>query len=222
MVFFVLAGRAQTSDSVRISLMNKLQADSAHIFRKTDFRLFARVENRNSTIGGRPVDLYGFMIGVNVHEKHVLATGFYFLGRESNLTRFIFDDFTIHLRRLNYYNFSYQPILLQKRYYQINLPLEVGLGAYELTEYSPSLPPETIIGRFAPASVGLQVILKPISWAGISILGGYRTIPLNKSLYNFDGFYYSYGIWIDMRHFYRRAKYTYAKKQYHRQLQKTR
>ena len=209
---------AQNKDSLAV----QLQRDSLRIFRKTAYRLFARIENRNSAIGGKPVDLYGFMLGVNVHQRHVLAAGFYLLGRESYITRFFFDDVTIRLRRLNYYNFSYQPILIQQRYFQVNLPLELGIGSYELTEYMEGLAPEFIHGRFAPASIGLQIIMKPVSWAGVSILGGYRTIPLNRQFYNFNGMYYSYGIWVDMRYLYRKARFARVKKHYRRQLQETR
>lgn len=162
------------------------------------------------------------MLGVNVHQRHVLAAGFYLLGRESYRTRFFFDEAMIRMRRLNFYNFSYQPILIHKRYYQVNLPLELGIGSYELTEHLDGSTPEFIHGRFAPASAGLQVIVKPVSWAGISVLVGYRTIPLNRRIYNFNGMYYSYGIWVDMRYFYRKAHFARVKKLYRRQLQETR
>jgi len=217
-LLFALCTLAQNKDSLTL----QLQRDSSRIFRKTAYRFFARIENRNSAIGGKPVDLYGIMLGVNVHQRHVLAAGFYLLGRESYRTRFFFDEAMIRMRRLNFYNFSYQPILIHKRYYQVNLPLELGIGSYELTEHLDGSTPEFIHGRFAPASAGLQVIVKPVSWAGISVLVGYRTIPLNRRIYNFNGMYYSYGIWVDMRYFYRKAHFARVKKLYRRQLQETR
>jgi len=205
-------------DSTYHKAFQKLQADSAKIFRKTEFRLFARAENRNSRIGGRPVDLLGVMIGINIHEHHVIAGGFYFLSRTSINQRFNFDPISVQLRNLRYYNFSYQPILIQKRYYQINLPLEVGLGRYDLIFFEPGVDAEPIEGSFIPASIGVQIILKPISWLGISFLGGYRNIPLNESVYNFNGPYYSLGIWVDVRHWYRKGRYYFAKNRFRKQV----
>src|SRR5690606_28286961 len=72
-----------------------------------------------------------------------------------------------------------------------------------------------------PINGGFQVILKPISWAGFSINGGYRFIAEKENIeLSLRGWYYSFGLWVDGRHLLREVNYFNKKRIYRKTLRK--
>jgi hypothetical protein len=60
---------------------------------------------------------------------------------------------------------------------------------------------------------------KPTKWLGIIGMVGYRFTSQKNANLNFNGFYYSYGAWFDVRQIIRDYKYYLVKKrQYKKQI----
>lgn len=63
-------------------------------------------------------------------------------------------------------------------------------------------------GPIKLSSAGLQVIFKPLKWIGLVGMGGYRFVRFNeKTNLNFNNFYYSYGVWVDIRQIHRDLRF---------------
>ena len=58
-----------------------------------------------------------------------------------------------------------------------------------------------------PLGAGMQFVFKPLRWLGVFVAGGYRYVAKINFNLNFNGAYYSYGAWIDIRQIYRDIKY---------------
>lgn len=213
---------AQQADRYNDSLYEVLRADSQHIYRKTLAKPFLRVENRNSFIIRQPVDFYGALFGATLLERHTIAAGYYFL--ENSRRREIVSEsdpsVTQLFIRLSHFSFVYQYVMLNRRYVQVNVPLEVGAGSYYArTKHVEEPGPKHHSGLYMPINGGVQVIGKIKRWIGVSVSGGYRYSTNDEVLLRFNGLYYSYGIWIDARqvlrdHLYRRAKRRYRQNQH--------
>jgi len=220
MFFLFFSALGQQTDQVKKntidSLRKKLAADSAYTFRKTRAKLYLRVENRNSFISGEQVNLFGFMAGTTFYEKHTVCAGYFYLYNRSNPIRFgEGNSKTGYLLSMSYYNFSYLHILLNSRFVQLNLPFEVGYGTYKATvinEYNEET--GRINGQIIPYGGGLQAIFKPVRWAGVSLIGGYRFVNQRRDGPDFRGWYYTLGLWLDARQIVRSYKYRSLKKRY--------
>lgn len=198
----------------------KLREDSLRIYRKTLAKPFLKLENRNSFISSEPVDFYGVLLGATFWERHTIAAGYYFLDKNSRKP-IAFDRIgysSQHVLRFHYFKFAYQFVLLNRKYVQINVPVEIGAGSfYAKTSDTLGLRPTRHHGGVViPYSGGTQFILKIRPWIGLSASGGYRHVQKKAELLNFNGFYYSYGVWVDARqvirnYFYHRARKAYLK-----------
>lgn len=208
------------------SLREQLRHDSAHIFRFTPWKAYLRVENRRTFVNKEAISLVGGMAGVIYREKHIFCAGYYFLNpaSSSNTIHIVEDNRFLqqHLRQIEYFNLSYQYILFNLRYFQLNLPLEIGYGRYHISvQDSHFVRIRRIEGDIIPIGAGAQLIFKPVRWAGISFSGGYRYIKeeeVRRLKLNFKGWYYTLGVWVDARHIYRMAKYSSKKRCYRQQL----
>jgi len=174
------------------------------------------VENRNSFLANEHVNLLGFLAGVTLYEKHVVSAGYYFLDKGSRHSILLVKEkASQQFSKLSYVDFAYQYILLSYRYLQLNVPLEAGFGSYEGT-YIDSTGNTTVIkGKMLPLAAGLQLFIKPIRWLGVSATGGYRQVKHDANNFRLDGFYYSFGLWIDARHVIRTLRYRSAKHRFH-------
>jgi len=205
------------------SLTKHLMEDSARIYRPRLAKPYLRLENRYSFINKKPVNLVGFLAGATFLEKHVVCAGYYILNRNVQKSIELIDENNIITREyvtLNYFVFSYQYVLFNKRFLQINIPVEIGYGIYDThTTDSYDVFIKKSNGSIVPISTGLQFIFKPIKWIGISCVGGYRHAVQEKNIsLNFTGFYYSFGIWVDARHITRWGRYQVKKTKYRRDL----
>jgi hypothetical protein len=207
------------------SLTKKLTNDSLRTFRFKKYRPFANIDNRNSFIRSQPVNFNGFQLGLIYKEYHTFGMGFYRMTEESKRpiktrdnTRTINQTLT-----LNYSTFFYQYVLLDKRYFEIDLPFEIGIGKYHiiLEDSITKHIYKNVTAPIIPFGAGVQFIIKPFKWIGVAVSGGYRYVAeknVNANS-NFNGFYYSYGVWLDIRQIYRDIKfYGVQKKKYRRDV----
>jgi hypothetical protein len=210
---------AQTGNKARYdSLFQKLKKDSAFIYRKTIARPYLKAENRYSYILKKPVNFAGFLAGVNLYERHIICAGYYFLRNPSNKVFAIDNENNQQLLKLAYVDFAYQYIIFNSRYYQLNAPLEVGYGNYSAKiSHLASMDTTQLSGNFIPYGGGLQLIIKPLPWAGFSACGGYREVKKDAIRVSFNGWYYSFGVWVDARLIFRNTRYYFRKKQFRKE-----
>ena len=95
-----------------------------------------------------------------------------------------------------------EPFLFRKSWWELSVPFEIGFGKTILKDYAVNN--DQLIGSgvkyFFPTGVGLSLSLKlppgkrfkPLRWAGINFLTGYR-YDLDEHVYNtdYDGFFWS-------------------------------
>ena len=205
------------------SLTIKFKADSARIFKFNRYRPYANIDNRNSFIKNRPVNFQGGQIGFIFKEYHVFGLGYYTMTPNAQRASRRFNDSRTIDRYLllDYATVFYQYVMLDKRFLEIDVPFEIGLGKFKNKQVDADN--GTIIlnqsGVIVPTGAGLQFVLKPFRWIGLSATGGYRLVLDKNVNVDFNGLYYSFGLWLDVRQTYREIKfYGYTRKDYRHAL----
>lgn len=201
------------------SLNAKFQKDSLHNYRFKKVRPWLALDQRNSWIKNEkglnkvPVTINGLQAGVILKEKHTVGFGVYTISNTSEKPKKLSDKnnkVTYEELLLKYITLTYEYKIVNTRFFDLVLPLEVGLGryVYNLKDESQS---QLLWREQGPVKVsggGVNIVLKPLKWVGISGMGGYRIVVFNKRTnLNFNGFYYSYGVWVDLRQIYRDIKF---------------
>ncbi len=206
------------------SLTAKFKMDSLHTYRFKIIRPFVAIDNRNSFIKEGPVNVKGFQLGIILKEKHTVGFGIYGIQNNSKQNLTSKDVNSVPLKRtlnLNYLTLFYRYKIIDKRYFELALPLEVGLGGYhiKLIDDRTDKIVSEVNGGTSLTSGGVDIVLKPFKWVGVTGSAGYR-IALDKNPnVNFSGAYYSYGLWVDLRQIYRDVKfYGFVRKKYRREM----
>ncbi|MBA3680088.1 MAG: hypothetical protein H0W73_02710 [Bacteroidetes bacterium] len=222
-VLFLFENSFSQNDSIKKqkidSLTKKLIVDSAHTYRFKKLRPYANIDSRNSFLTTNLTNLSGFQLGVIVNEYHTFGFGLYTLTKfsKTNTPLSAVSEFN----RFGYINAFYEYFLLNRRYLEIDLPFEIGVGGFQAKLRDTSATGLSKIEKwFVPLGAGVKFIAKPVRWIGISSMIGYRYIPYKQSLLDYDGLYYSLGVWVDFRQIYRDIKYLgLQKKKYRRDVQ---
>lgn len=112
-------------------------------------------------------------------------------------------------------------MIIDKRFFELDIPLEIGLGSYHIS-LEDTFAHKIITDKRGGVSLtagGVNVILKPVKWIGVSGTAGYRlALDKNPNL-NFSGAYYSVGLWIDLRQIYRDTRfYGFTRKNYRKHI----
>lgn len=216
LIAFGAAGQVLPEKQKKIdSLTAKLAADSTHTYRFKTLRPYGSIDNRNSFI--KPSNFNGYQLGVIVNEYHTFGLGFYRLNAANRASSTIMKGYK--LRALSYNTVFYQYLLFKKKYYEVDLPFELGYGTYRARitdtlrkDFTPA---------FLPLSAGAEFIVKPVRWIGLSLMVGYRYFLQQDKVLDFDGFFFPVGVWLDLRQVYRDIKYYgVQKKRYHREVKK--
>lgn len=204
---------AQTKQQKTNTLKTKLQKDSLYCYRFKKVRPFVSLDNRHSFIKDAPVNVNGLQVGIRLYDKHMVGLGLYGLQKNAKQKLYSTNEnnvVAIRSLKLNYLTTFYQYVIIDKRFFQLDLPLEIGLGSYRLTLLDTltknPIAPETKGGIFIIAG-GASITLKPVKWIGLTGTAGYRTALDGNPNLNFSGAFYSYGVWIDLRQIYRDIKY---------------
>lgn len=200
------------------SLGLQLHTDSLHIFRFQKFRPYANIDTRNSFIRNKPINIFGLQLGTQINDKHVVGLGLYKTStqvRDRTITTK--DDKKINTQRelsLSYFTVFYQYVLLDKRYFEVDIPVELGYGQYQLQLYN-----QQTGERFSNRKAGMllcgagpMLTVKPLRWIGVSGMAGYRLTYEGSPNINLNGWYFSYGLWLDIRQIIRDTRYYMVKK----------
>lgn len=201
------------------SLRASLRKDSTRIYRFQKVRPYLGLDNRNSFINNAPVNLRGIQLGLVLFGRHTIGFGLYGITQKSSKA-VATKSGTVSVNRtlrLNYLTIFYQYAIIDRRYFEIDIPIEAGLGKYTLTFLNQSTGAELnkFSGAMIPLGAGVQAVVKPLPWLGISFLGGYRMV-LNNTKLNFNGLYYAIGVNIYIREVVRDVNYRLIKKKRYR------
>ncbi|HTA60950.1 MAG TPA: hypothetical protein VK835_00780 [Bacteroidia bacterium] len=199
------------------SLTAQLKADSTHIYRFQKYRPFINLDQRNSFIRNQSININGLQLGVLINERHVFGLGGYVITSSSKQIVKTKTEKNIPTNRtlnMNYLTFFYQYVILDRRFWEIDFQTEVGLGKYDYKYYDPNtsrLLADRSAGMLV-GGIGPLLAFKPTKWVGIIGMVGYRFTSEKNANLNFNGFYYSYGAWFDIRQIIRDYKYYVVKK----------
>ncbi|MHB8259572.1 MAG: hypothetical protein ACYDCN_14600 [Bacteroidia bacterium] len=204
------------------SLKAKLKADSTHIYRFQKFRPYINLDQRNSFIRKEAININGLQLGVLIKEKHVLGIGGYTITVNSNKPiKTKYEKYPLVNRTLNmaYSTLFYQYVALDRRFWEIDIQAELGGGVYDFKYYDPHT--NNLIKQLPSASIlvggaGPLVAFKPTKWVGIIVMAGYRFTSEKNTNLNFNGVFYSYGAWFDIRQIIRDYKYRVVEKRKYR------
>lgn len=205
------------------SLSIKLKADSMRLYRFHTIRPYANLDNRFSFIRREPVNVKGGQVGIIFKESHAFGFGYYMITNQSERSARTTDSAsTLNINlTLNYTTLFYQYLLLDHRFLEIDLPFELGYGKYtlKLQDSRSEVPFRTLSQSIVPLGAGVQLVLKPVRWVGVSTMGGYRYVSGWRPAPNFNGLYYSFGLWVDIRQVYRDVRYYgFIKRRYREQV----
>ena len=222
-ISLAVLGQSASKQYLIDSLTTKFKKDSAHIYRFKNLRPFAAIDNRNSFLKDR-ANVKGFQLGTIIKEKHTVGFGIYNLQDNSKHDATTKNENNIPIKRnltLSYMTLFYQYVIIDRRFFELDLPLEVGLGSYRVT-IEDTISHKVISekkGGVSLTSGGVNMIFKPIRWVGVSGTFGYRiALDKNPNL-NFSGAYYSIGLWVDLRQIYRDTRfYGFTRKKYRRHM----
>lgn len=215
-VLVALSGSAQNSKQKRIDSLNaQLQIDSARIYGYKKFRPFLRYSERNSIENPHPVNFYGPQLGILVNEYHIFGTGLY-SSSPRTMQFYTYKDGNINSTEgidIRYGSLFYEYILLQKRYFEIHVPLEFCYGYYHAAyKDSTDFIYRSVNEDLFMLCGGILGILKPLRWIGIIGSLGFRegTQPV------VGGFYYSIGVWLGIRNLKSDVSYHLIRKKRYR------
>lgn len=213
------------------SLKKQFRKDSAHIYRFKKVRPCFAIDKRSSWIKNEngtskiPIAVNGLQAGIILYEKHTLGFGIYSIANESKKPVKITDQNNIIRYEelyMHYLTLYYEYSIFDTRFFEMDLPLEIGIGKYNYN-LKDSGRTAVIWKEQGPVKVtggGIQIILKPFKWIGVSGMAGFRIVAFNKKTnLNLNGFYYSYGIWVDLRQIYRDTKfYAFKRPKYRKKM----
>jgi hypothetical protein len=199
------------------SLQAKLISDSTYIYRFQKLRPFFNIDQRNSFIRNSAINVNGIQIGVLIKEKHIIGFGAYSItsnSKQNVKTKTYKNIETFRNLDMKYITLFYQYIAIDKKYFELNVQAEIGGGLFNLKFYdakSNNLLFEKSSGLIV-TGIGPLIAIKPIKWIGITGMAGYRFTFEKSPNLNFNGAYYSYGVWLDIRQIIRDVNYYFFKK----------
>lgn len=206
---------------IKDSLSAQLKADSTHIYRPQKYRPYINLDQRNSFIRNQSININGLQLGVLINDRHVFGLGGYAITSSSKSQAKTKTDKNIPLNRtlnMDYGTFFYQYTIIDKRFWELDIQSELGLGTYDYKFFDVNtnkLLAERHAGLLV-GGIGPLLAFKPTKWLGIIGMVGYRFTSEKNTNLNFNGFYYSYGAWFDVRQIIRDYKYYLVKKRHYK------
>ena len=203
------------------SLRDKFIQDSTWIFRpKHVFPLLAS-DQRNSYIKGEPVNIWGIKGGVTLYDRHNVGIGAYSIDHASSHISSKTDQTVNKTTKLQYLTAFYEYSFIQKRWWEVGIPIEVGFGNYNITSAyaTTDIPRPARKGMLIPLGTALDVYFKPVKWFAINVMGGYRWVIADNAKLNLNGWFYSFGGAIYVRQILQDLRYANKKRIYKNELE---
>ncbi len=127
-----------------------------------------------------PTNVWGARAGFLLPSNVKVGVGYYFTGQAISES---WDGYQLVHRRLRYGTVYVEPYFFRRKYWELSLPIEAGVGAahYRLIN-SDTQQPDQRQTVALPLSAGLSVAVKfptlfgfkPLRWLGVNFMAGYR------------------------------------------------
>ncbi|MCU0352850.1 MAG: hypothetical protein MUD08_03785 [Cytophagales bacterium] len=178
--------------------------DSLAVVRKRSIKPAADFDQRFSFIGGQPVNIWGYRLGVLVNEKAKIGVGGYFTRYQTQILSSETPDLTRE-QRLFFGTVFFEPFLFRKEHWEGSIITEAGFGMASIDTRDLTAGSGTSLQArrpFVPIGTGLSLSYKlpplfgvrAFRWVGLNAMGGYRKTVLGHELNgNYDGFFWSIG-----------------------------
>lgn len=199
------------------SLKCKLEEDSIKIFSVKKFLPILIFDTRNSVISSAKINIIGMQAGIVFWERDIAGIG----GYKIRLPFRIEGNTNVYLLRVFYFTAFYQKVILDKRYHEIDIMGEAGLGQF--TTHKEVNGQEEFVkkGSFNPLGLSAVYTLKPLKWLGIQTMGGYRWMIQKSFRETFSAPFYSVGLWLSVKDLIRAIRYNLiCKQRYKKEIQK--
>jgi hypothetical protein len=176
--------------------------DSLEIVKVKLVRPQFRFDNRQTFVGKQTLSITGFDIGVLLSEKLRVTLGYYSM--EDRLKQFdeVVEGVEFgRLVALKYGALNTELIYRDSRFVSFGMPLELGVGVnrFQNVNITTGEVLGTRSGAVAFVNFGMSATFKPLRFLGLKGMIGYRKVAFNQVKdYNFDGFFTSIGLNIDI------------------------
>lgn len=194
--------------------------DSIEITKVKLVRPQFRFDNRNTFVGRQVLSISGFDAGVLLSEKLRVTLGYYSM--QERLREFDEEREGSEFGRLidlKYGAFNTELIYYDKRFLSLGMPLELGVGVNKFQ--SKNITTDEVLhsesGGLIFVNFGMSATFKPMRFLGLKGMVGYRKVVYNQVRdYNFDGFFTSIGLNVDIHAIVTDVRMYRLKKKYNR------
>jgi hypothetical protein len=205
------------------SLKTKLEKDSLHIYRFQSLRPYFNLDRRNSFINNAPVNVNGLQLGALKDGKHMLGYEVYTITQKAKQLVKTKTEKKVDVNKeldLRYFALFYQYVAIDRRYFELDIQAEFGIGNFrlKLTDVQSGDISQDRSAGLLVTGLGPIFAIKPFAWIGITGMVGYRFAIDGDPNLNFNGTYYGFGVWIDVRQIIRDLRYLNKKRNYRRLL----
>ncbi len=200
------------------TLVNNFYNDSINITRTKLIRPQFKFDNRVAFHGTQGLQINGFDLGVLLDNKLRFTVGYYTMyGRLKE-----FDvqndgqEFTKEIQ-MNYGSVNTELIYKNWRFVSLGMPLEVAAGVNTFRDKNLTTGDvySTKTNGLLFINFGVAGTFKPMRFLGLKVIAGYRKQVYNQVKdFNFDGFFTSIGLNIDIQEFTRDVKMFRLMKKY--------
>ena len=206
------------SPSLKIdSLRNRLNSDSARIYRYRVIKPYANIDFRNAYVTKSFLSLVGLRAGATINSHHIFGLGIYTLNKfpifkSDRVKKYQFEEVT-------YGTLFYEYRILDRKYFDVLLPFEIGYGTYTARIVDETV--STVISsKMIPTGFGVKCLVMPHAWIGFKFGAGYRYVWEESFRVGLDGAYFTIGVRIDLDHMSQDIRYNRLKKKYKQLVEK--
>lgn len=201
-VFFGIGILASAQSPVADTTDDQFIKDSLAVMRVKLVRPQFKFDNRVTFCEGQALYINGFDVGVLLSDKLRFTLGYYSMKdqlKSYNLTKN--DEEFGRLIQLNYGSINTELIYKDTRFFSLGMPLEIGVGVnkFQNKNITTGEVLSTESGTLVFVNFGMSGTFKPMRFLGLKGIVGYRKTAYNQvDDFNFDGFFTSIGLNIDI------------------------
>jgi hypothetical protein len=217
MMFLAHCSFAQ-KNKVFDSLRAQLSKDSARIYRPKKVLPLVSLDQRNtfletSASRNTPVNLQGIRFGVTLHQISRTGIGIYRIqDSRARIKRINGQPVDVEFR-FNYLMAFYEYYFIHSKYWNLGLPLELGVGKYMAKDTALNRE-----GTLYPMGIGVDLQFKPTRWVGLSTMGGYRFVGNNNNLVKLNNWFYTLSITVNLKNIYDDGRYWREKRRFNKKI----
>lgn len=202
------------------SLRSQLREDSARIYRPKKVLPLLSLDQRNTFLEtsasvNTPVNLQGIRVGVTLQQVSRTGIGIYRIqDSRARIKRLNGQPVDVEFR-FNYLMGFYEYYFIHSKYWNLGMPLEIGVGRYEAKDTAVNKK-----GILYPMGVGIDLQFKPTRWVGLSTMGGYRFVGNNNNPVKLNNWFYTLTLTVNLKNVYDDGRYWLKKRRFSKELAK--